>query len=190
MGWNQKCRTGVPLNLLNVKSGSRQIDFLMGRKENIKRMKRLKEEKKRRQNAETLRGIAEKATMNLEQRLSATDAVIRNTNPVKYSEILRQLVAPYLDECTDCATTKELLLAGAAAWNLAVMKDVLDARQFEETVRETKGGLKSPDAFGFIEALMERKDQLYKKHKVIIADVELSDNGTKVYGISVAVTPL
>src|SRR5258706_4140121 len=166
------------------------MDILMGRKKNIKRMKRLKEEKKKRQNAETLRGIAEAATMNLEQRLSGTDAVIRNTGPVRYSEILRQLVSPYLDECTDYATTKELILAGAAAWNLAVMKDVFDARQYEETVRETKGGLKSPDDFGFIETLMERKDQLYKEHKVIIADVELTDSGSKGYGIRVAVTPV
>jgi len=133
----------------------------MGRKENIKRMKRLKEEKKRRQNAETLRSIAEKATLNLEQRLSATDTVIRNTGPVKYSEILRQLVSPYLDECTDHADTKELLLAGATAWNLAVMKDTVDAGQYEKTVREAKKDLKSPDAFRFIEELVERKNQLY-----------------------------
>jgi hypothetical protein len=67
MGWNQICRTIVPLNLLNVISGHG-----------------------------------------------------------KYSEMLREFVSPYLDK-------------------------------FEE--------------------LMERKDQLYKMHKVIFAGVELTDNG-------------
>ena len=162
----------------------------MGRKENIKRMKRLKAEKKRRQNAEKMRSITEEATLNLEQRLSATDKVIRNTGPLKYSELLRELVSPYLDECTDYAATKELILAGATAWNLTVMKAVFNAGPYEETVRTAKKGLKNPDAFRFIEDLMERKDQLYKEHKVIIADVELTDNGSKFYGISVAVTPV
>jgi len=162
----------------------------MGRKENIKRMRRLKVEKKRRLNAEKLRGVAEEAVRNLEQRVSATDSVSRNTGPVKYSEMLRELVSPYLVECGDHTETKELLLAGATAWNLAVMKDVLDADQYEETALVAKEGLQSPDSFEFIEELMERKDQLYKGHKVIIADVELTDNGSKAYGISVAVTPV
>jgi len=164
----------------------------MGRKENIKRMKRLKELKKQRERQTDLDMIAKTATDKLSDRLSKEQNTIltRNHGPVKYSELLQEVVAPYLDKCTNYKETNNLFHAGALAWNMSVMKETVSEEEYAKVVDDAKKLMKSDeDLYSILKGLIDRKEQLFKKHKVIIAGVELTETG-KDYGISVAVSQI
>jgi hypothetical protein len=63
----------------------------MGRKENLKRMKKLREQKQLRQASETyqkeMNNIAEEAIGVLQKKLSPLHPMRRNTGPIKYSDV-------------------------------------------------------------------------------------------------------
>lgn len=165
----------------------------MGRKENIKRMKRMRTEKLKRQ-TDTQRQlemdqIAGEATNKLIGKLSPFEKIRRNTGPLKYSDVLKDFVRPYLDDCKDFHETKELFNAGAIAWNMATTKQFDGDTTYEEVVRGVEKQLKVSEAVDFLKELVDRKIKYFAHHKVIISDVELTEN-EKAFGISVAVAQL
>lgn len=161
----------------------------MGRKENVKRMRRLKELKKQRERQADLDKIAQTATDKLSDRLSREqDTIItRNHGPVKYSELLQEVVAPFLNKCTNYREANNLFHAGALAWNMSVMKETVSEEKYARLVDDAKKLMRSDeDLYSILKVLIDRKEHLFKNHKVIIAGLELTETG-KDYGISVAV---
>jgi hypothetical protein len=161
----------------------------MGRKENIKRMKRLRAEKRKRlgeiEKQAELDIIAEDATDKLIKKLSPFDKVRRNEGPVKYSVVLKEFVSPYLDECRNFQDTKKLFTAGAAAWNLAAAKQFQGTTAYAAMIEDVQKYLKAAEALDFIEEMVDRKIKYFSSHKIFIHNVELTENET-AFGISVA----
>jgi len=164
----------------------------MGRQENIKRMKRLKELKKQRERQAELDSIANKATEKLLVQLSKenNNPIVRNKGKVKYSELLQELVAPYLNGCRDYKEVKNLLHAGALAWNMSVIRESVVQEEVAQVVDDFKKIINGDEyLYSSLEDLINRKEQLFKNHMVIIAGLEVTET-EKNYGISVAVAEI
>jgi hypothetical protein len=165
----------------------------MGRNENIKRMKRLRAEKKKRQREIEIRseldGIAEEATNKLIRKLLPFNKITRNTGPVKYSEVLKDFVRPYLDECENFKDTVELFNVGAIAWNMASIKQFGNEEAYEDMIKDVEKHSKTAEGIDFLEELVDRKIKYFSHHKVTIHNVELTENET-AFGVSVAVAQI
>jgi hypothetical protein len=165
----------------------------MGRKENIKRMKRLRAEKRKREEEISKQSefdnIAKEATDKLIKKLSPFNKISRNTGPIKYSEVLKELVRPYLDECKNFKDTVELFNAGAIAWNMASIKQFGGATAYARMVKGIESQLKAKEAIDFLEELVDRKIEHFGNHRVTIHNVEITENET-AFGVSVAVAQI
>ncbi len=165
----------------------------MGRTENIKRMKRLRAEKRKREGEiekqSELDVLAKEATDKLIKKLSPFNKINRNTGPIKYSEVLTDLVRPYLDECKNFDDTVKLYNGGALAWNVASIKQFGGAKAYGDMVKDVENHLENKHALDFIMELVDRKIKYFSQHKVTIHNVELTENET-AFGVSVAVAQI
>jgi hypothetical protein len=167
----------------------------MGRKENIKRMKKLREQKPARQAAEVYQRdtnrIAEEAIQVLQKKISPFQPLRRNTGPIKYSDVLSSFVKPYLTECSNYYETQGLFFVGVAAWNVAVTKQVAGDEGFKEAFQRAKEHLKSDEEIRILEELVAIKLKHFALFKVMFRDVVLTETDiTDAYGVSVAAISL
>ena len=165
-------------------------DKRMGRKENIKRMKKMRAEKKERLKGlgqlSELDQIAKEAANKLVDNLSPFQMTRRNTGPLKYSDLLKEFLSPYLHECRDFKDTEKLFSGGALAWNIAVASQSKGAKEHEEMVKVLEKELKTTDITDFFRELIDRKLEHFSQHKVLYDNVQLIEN-EKAFGLSVAV---
>ena len=167
----------------------------MGRKENLKRMKKLREQKQLRQaseaNQKEMNSIAEEAMGVLQKKLSPFHPMRRNTGSIKYSDVLSSFVRPYLDESFNFNETQGLFFAGSAAWNMAITKQVSGEDEFEKALKLAKEQLQRDHDIRILEELIARKLKDFAHFKIIFTDVVLTETEKPyTYGVSVAVTPL
>ena len=162
----------------------------MGRKENIKRMKKMRTEKKERLKElgmlSELDQIAEDAANKLVHNLSPFQMTRRNTGPLKYSDLLKEFVSPYLHECRDFKDTEKLFSGGALAWNIAVATQSKGVKKYEEMIKVLEEELKTTVITDFFRELIDRKLELFSQYKVLYDQVQLVEN-EKAFGLSVAV---
>lgn len=165
----------------------------MGRKENIKRMKKLREQKQLRQTSEAyqreMANIAEEAKQTLKKKLSPFQTTRQNTGPVKYSDVLSSFVKPYMSECRNFSETRGLYLAGSSAWNVAVTKQVAGEKEYEKVMQEAKRLLEHESLIKILQELVARKLKHFADIRILFSDVVLTENEA-AYGVSVAVTEL
>lgn len=162
----------------------------MGRKENIKRMKLLRARKQEREYQDEINQMVRNSSAKLANEMAyLNQRIVKNTGPVKYSDLLRKLIEPYLHECTNFREAKNLIHGGALAWNLAVMKNALSPEDFRKTIDNCNIKINGADASPVLQDLMARKESLFWQYNVLIARVEVTEN-KKYYGISIAVSPL
>ena len=165
-------------------------DKRMGRKENIKRMKKMCAEKKERLKGSgmisELDRIAEEAANKLVNNLSPFQMTRRNTGPLKYSDLLKEFVSPYLHECRDFKDTEKLFAGGALAWNIAVARQSKGDKEYEEMIKVLEKELETTDITDFFKKLIDRKLEHFSHYKVLYDNVQLVEN-EKAFGVSVAV---
>jgi hypothetical protein len=166
----------------------------MGRKENIKRMKKLREQKQMRQASEAYDldtdRIAEEAMQVLKKKLSPFHSFRRNTGSIKYSDVLSSFVKPYIIVCNNYNETQGLYYAGTVAWNMAVTKQVSGDEEFEKAMQLAKKNLKSDEEIQILEELVAIKLKHFAQFKIIFTNVVLTETDIPyAYGVSVAVTP-
>lgn len=165
----------------------------MGRNENIKRMKKMRDEKKNRIQATSIEAkmdaIATEATNQLLKKVSPHDIVERNTGTLKYSEVLKEFVSPSLSMCKDFNDTKNLFSTGGLAWNTAVFKQTNRKPEYEKMMNDMRKLYPTGIAIDFFLELIDRKINHFPQHKWAFKYVELIENKT-AYGISVAVGQL
>ena len=165
----------------------------MGRNENIKRMKKMRAEKKNRIQATSIEAkmdaIATEVTNQLLKKVSPRDIVERNTGTLKYSEVLKEFVSPSLSMCKDFNDKKKLFSTGGLAWNTAVFKQTNRNAEYEKMMKVVKKQCVTHIALDFFLELIDRKINHFPQHKWVFKYVELIENKT-AYGISVAVGQL
>ena len=162
----------------------------MGRKENIKRMKKMCAEKKERLKGlgqlTDLDQIEEEAANKLVDNLSPFQMTRRNTGPLKYSDLLKEFVSPYLHECRDFKDTKKLFSGAALAWNMAITIQSKGGKEYEEMIKALEKEVKTTDITDLFRELIDRKLELFSQYKVMYENVQLVEKKT-AFGLSVAV---
>ena len=172
----------------------------MGRNENIKRMKKMRSEKRNRNQVSSLESkldaIAAEATNSLLKKIAPYNIVTTNKGPIKYSEVLKDFVSPYMIKCRDFNAAKKLLTIGAMVWNLAHIKQSKGNKAYENTIKEleiefknSEIGFKVADISDFLMELIDRKIKYFSHHKILYNNVEIIENPEAI-GISVAVIEL
>ena len=154
----------------------------MGRNENIKRMKRMRDEKKKRSQVTSepkMDAIAAFATNSLAKKLSPRTIIRHNTRPIKYSEVLEEFVAPYMITCKDFEDKKKLLTVGSLVWNLAILKQSNGQNKYYAMIKEIEKVFKKADrefntpiVHDFLNELTDRKLKYFSHHKVLYTNVE------------------
>lgn len=163
----------------------------MGKADNIKRARKLKEAKrKREQDALTAAGLGpagkalhiRNAKNGIETRL--------NNGKVKYSELLKEFVHPLVSKDDDISIVKTKYTFGAHAWNMATLRE-----KSEEIYQLAKKDISSlmpgvPEIELLFDEMVKRKQEVFSDYKNIIADFEIKKISGVDYDLTVATTPL
>lgn len=163
----------------------------MGKAENIKRAKRLKDAKrKREQDALLAAGIGPSGIAIQKRAALAGDKIIINRDKVKYSELLTKLVYPILSATDDINLVKTKYIFALHAWNAAVMKEKSD-KLYQLAKKEFTAVMPGvPELEELFEEMVKRKEDEFAAYKNIIADLEIKKIRGIDYDVTVATMPL
>ena len=162
----------------------------MGKTDNIKRAKRLKEAKRQREQDVLMASGQEPAAKVLKNRIEQKGGkVLLNQGPVKYSELLKSFVNEILlyDDTSDKVKLKYMF--GIHAWNCAIIKETS-----EETYLKAKNEFadvfsKMSEAEILFDELVELKQNKFLEYKDVIVDFEIKKIRGNDYNLTVATSP-
>ncbi|MFO0477954.1 MAG: hypothetical protein ACK50L_04125 [Bacteroidota bacterium] len=163
----------------------------MGKADNIKRAKKLKEAKrKREQDALIAAGLGPASKALLERNTNTGVETRLNTGKIKYSELLKEFVHPIVSETDDISIVRTKYTFGAHAWNAATLRE-----KSEEVYQLTKKDISSimpdtPEIEQLFDEMVKRKQEEFSEFKSIIADFEIKKIRGLDYDLTVATTPL
>ena len=163
----------------------------MGKTENIKRAKRLKEAKRKRERDALIAAGLGPAGIELQKRNAGKGLETRlNTGKIKYSELLKEFVHPLVSEDDDLSVIKTKYTFGAFAWNAATAGE-----KSEEVYQLAKKEVSSimpdvPEIELLFDEMVKRKQEVFSDYKNIIADFEIKKIRGLDYDLTVATIPL
>lgn len=163
----------------------------MGKADNIKRARKLKQAKrKREQNALIAAGLSPAGKTLMERNGRNGFKTIVNSGKIKYSELLKEFVQPIVTEEDDISIIKRKYTFGAYVWNAATVKE-----KNEEAYHLAKKDIsKLIPGDMHIEVLFDemvkRKQEEFSQYKNIIADFEIKKIDGPDYDLTVATLPL
>ena len=163
----------------------------MGKKENIKRAKRLREAKRQKER-EILseRGLGP-AGIALKEKMESEGNITQiNQGKVKYSELLRLFVHPTVSHTDDISIIKTKYFFGSFAWNTAIIKE----KSHEEYIVAKNTALSAlrniPEAEQLFDEMVKRKEDDFAAYKNIIVNLEIKRIHQHDYELSVVTSPL
>jgi hypothetical protein len=162
----------------------------MGKSENIKRAKKLKEAKRKREaDAQIAQGLgpAGKALQQKSKELGVETQL--NMSGVKYSDLLKLFVEPTIEKTDGVSDLKTKLAFGLLAWNAAIMgekdeKYILGTK--EELIKLTPG---NNEILQLFDEMVTRKHEKFGQYKGIIEHFELRKIKGVDYDLTVAYSP-
>lgn len=163
----------------------------MGKADNIKRAKKLKEAKRKRQQDALIAaglGPAGKA-LHIENAKNGIETRLNNAK-IKYSELLKEFVHPLVSQDDDISIVRTKYTFGAHAWNAATLRE-----KSEEVYQLAKKEVCSimpdvPEIELLFDEMVKRKKEVFSDYKNIIADFEIKKIRGLDYDLTVATTPL
>jgi hypothetical protein len=163
----------------------------MGKAENIKRAKRLKEAKRKREQDALIAAGLGPAGKSLQQRnLNNGIETQLNTSKIKYSELLKEFVHPIVKHSDDIGIIKTKYIFGSFAWNAAIIK----GKNHEDYLTAKKNALlpigQIPEAEQLFDEMVKRKEEEFTEYQNIIMDIEIKKISGLDYDLTVATTPL
>jgi len=163
----------------------------MGKNNNIKRAKRLKEAKrKREQDALISSGNGPGAMEIIKRSLLHGAVAIQNKSKIKYSELLRSFVSPLIENNDTIDTIKNKYAFGAIVWNAATMREKSEDA-FLQTKEEITPLLSGPLKLDFLfDELVRLKQEQFAEYKNLIVDFEIKPIRGLDYELSVATSPM
>lgn len=159
----------------------------MGRNDNIKRAKKLKEAKRKRDQEAMIDSRKGPAQNEMTKRVTSKGAEVRvNTSPVKYSNLLKDYVEPMLEEDDSISDLKTKLFFGIHVWNATVMKE-RNQEVYLKLRHDIMSVLKDiTDGEKVFDDLMKRKQDKFADYKNFIVDFEIKKMKGMDYELSVA----
>ncbi|MDP2365477.1 MAG: hypothetical protein Q8M94_17120, partial [Ignavibacteria bacterium] len=162
-----------------------------GKANKLKRIRRIKEAKLKREQELLADSGLNPASVELRKRAEKAGLIVRNNqSKIKYSELLKYFVLPFIGEEDDFNIVRTIHAMGAAAWNAAIMKE-----KSEENYLRVKKGLDSvipkiPEIELMFEEMVQRKQDEFAEYKNIIVDFEIKKISGTDYHLSVGTTQI
>ena len=161
----------------------------MGKTENIKRVKRLKESKRKREQDALIAAGLGPAGKTLQQRNTNSGIEPRfNSGKIKYSELFKEFVHPIVKHSDDIRIIKTKYLFGSFAWNASIIKN----KNHEEYLRAKKTALSPigeiPEAEQLFDEMVRRKEEEFAEYQNVIIDIEIKKISGLDYDLTVATT--
>ena len=163
----------------------------MGKADNIKRAKKLKEAKRKREQDALFASGLGPAAQTLKQRNDGKGIITTiNQGKVKYSEVLKAFVSPIIDELDDISIVRSKYMLGAFAWNAAILKG-----ENEESFKLAKKEIleltpEIPEIEPLFDEMVTTKLEDFGEFTFIIADFEIKKMRGIDYELTVAITPV
>lgn len=163
----------------------------MGKADNIKRAKKLKDAKrKREQDALIAAGLGPAAKTMKQRNDEKGITTVLNQGAVKYSELLKAYVSPMIEETDDISIVRTKYTFGAFVWNAAILKG-----QSEELFQKAKSDVMEltpdiPETELLFDEMVKVKLAEFREFTNIIADIEIRKSRGMDYDLTVATTPL
>ena len=159
----------------------------MGRNDNIKRAKKLKEAKRKREQEVMIDSGQGPAQSEMKKRVTSQGAEVRlNTNPVKYSNLLKEYAEPMLQDDDSVSDLKTKFFFGIQMWNAAVMKE-RNEEVYLKLRHEIMSVIKDiPEGEKVFDDLMKRKQDKFAEYKNFIVDFEIKKIRGMDFELSVA----
>lgn len=163
----------------------------MGKADNIKRAKKLKEAKRKREQDAIIAAGLGPASKILQERNAKNGIEMRfNNGKVKYSELLKEFVHPIIEKQDNISIVRTKYIFGAQAWNAATLKE-----KSEDIYLLAKKDLidilsAGPEIEQLFEEMVKRKQEEFAEYKSIIADFEIKNLKGLDYDLTVATTSL
>jgi hypothetical protein len=163
----------------------------MGKADNIKRAKKLKEAKRKREQDALLASGFGSAAQTLKQRNDEKGIITTiNQGKVKYSEVLKAFVSPIIDELDDISIVRSKYMLGAFAWNAAFLK-VENEESFQLAKKEIlELTADVPEIEPLFDEMVKTKLEDFGELTFIIADLEIKKTRGIDYELTVAIAPL
>jgi len=153
----------------------------LGKTDNIKRAKRLKEAKRKREQDITLR----QRTIND----SESGVIIQNKNKVKYSELLTSFVSYIIDEEDSFEIIKLKYFLAMNAWNLSVIKE-FKPDMYDEIKRDIYPMIEKETGIELLEEMKQYKNDEYSEYKVLFESFDIKKIRGFEYNVTVVVVPV
>lgn len=161
----------------------------MGKSDNIRRAKKLKEAKRKRELEIQLQNDMIGNIDTLVNRNSKDQLMLINNSPIKYSAIILDYLTPFLDIKDSESITKEKITVGIYLWNLAVEQqlDMVDEEKinsFKELLSQIEMGQELYDD------LLTYKLTKFSEHEFIVSDFIIGKAKKGMVQLSVAASIL
>ena len=158
----------------------------MGKADNIKRAKKLKEAKRLREKDAALQAGLNPADIALQKRTVLNGGeIIPNQTGIKYSELLQTFAVPILDGTEDLAMLKEKLSFCVLAWNAAIWREESE-KKYQAMKKDV---LKNPqvgkDIGLLLEEMVKIKKKKFSQYRKVIVDFEVKKKGSGAFHLSV-----
>ncbi len=163
----------------------------MGKAENIKRAKKLKEAKRQREQiGSSAAGLGPSSRIVQERSAKNGARVVLNQSAVKYSALLKEFMTPIIGLDDDLSMLRVKFTFGLFAWNAATVR----AQSEQGYLLARKESMQAmPDVPGkeeLFDEMVEHKQELFSAYENVITDFELTKKRGHDYHLTVATTPL
>ena len=160
---------------------------IMGKTDNIKRAKKLREAKRKREQDALIAAGLGPAGRKLRKKtsLSGVKTIIRQSK-VKYSDLLYALVDPIILQTDSIATIKTKYTFGTHVWNAAIMRE--KSEEFYQSAKKDFTNL-SPNLAEIgqlFDEMAKQKQEAFSEYTDIIIDLEIKPLGENDYDLAVA----
>ncbi len=162
----------------------------MGKADNLKRAKRLKEAKRKRENDALLAAGYRPSAIAVKRRTALNgDEMILNQGAIKYSKLLELFVEPIILEDDDITTIKSKYTFGALVWNAATLRERSEEAFQSAKIKHANIVQNDPTFAKLFDVMTKRKEEEFSEYKNIIADFDIKKIRGVDYDLTVATIP-
>jgi hypothetical protein len=113
------------------------------------------------------------------ERFSGAEIIINPPNKEKMSEVLKDFVAPFLDECVDNIQMRTVISIGLIVWNASQLPEekqqaILNKMKYLLPIREKKDEHLFHE--NVIKTLLKRKKDYFSSNKRVLLDHQFSEH--------------
>ena len=162
----------------------------MGKTDNIKRAKRLKEAKRQRERETFITTGQGPAAIALKKRIESMGGqVLMNQGPVKYSELLESFANFILEDDDNIDMIRFKLMFAVHVWNCAIIRETNEERYLELKNQLADTFNKMSEAEELFDEMVQHKQEEFLDYKNLIVDFEVKMTRANHIELSVTTIP-